>query len=118
MKAAIRSIVLLFPLVFSPLFADAEWPLGRDAPVVSKASESTPNIMFSGRYQVFVSPNIKGHTFMLDTDTGRVWMMKRDDTSGEFSLKRVPVEQVDEGQTTKAGSGKSRTEDRQPAKDK
>jgi hypothetical protein len=118
MRAAKHSIFWLFPLVFAPLCAEAEWPLGRDMPAAPKASESTPSIMSSGRYQVFVSPNIKGHTFMLDTDTGRVWIMRRDDTSGEFSLKRVPVEQVDQGQTAKGGSGKSKTEDKQPTQDK
>jgi len=118
MRTARHSVLWLFPLVFAPLCADAEWPLGRETSIVTKASESTPCLMVSGRFQIFVSPNIKGHTFMLDTDTGRAWIMKRDDTTGEFSMKRVPVDQVDEGQTPKSGSAKSKTEDGRPSKDK
>jgi hypothetical protein len=33
---------------------------------------------------------------MLDTDTGRVWIFKKDHSSGDFSLKRVPVQGVED----------------------
>ncbi len=62
---------------------------------MQKELQPSPNLTTSGRFQVFTSPNIKGHTFMLDTDTGKVWTMKKDSTSGEFSLQRIHVDQVD-----------------------
>jgi len=95
--------------------ADAQWPLGRDVPQLQKASESSLSVMSSGRFQVFVSPNVKGHTFMLDTDTGKVWIMKKDDTLGDFSFKRVPVEQIDDDQSGKPAA-KQKTEEKQPAR--
>jgi hypothetical protein len=75
--------------------AHAQWPLGEGLSKMQKELQPSPNLTTSGRFQVFTSPNIKGHTFMLDTDTGRVWTMKKDSTSGEFSLQRISVEQVD-----------------------
>lgn len=78
-------------------YAEAQWPLGKDLAVPEPRSESGPNVTGTGRYQIFVSPQAKGYTFMLDTETGRVWIMKKDHTSGEFSLQRVPVEQIDPG---------------------
>lgn len=68
---------------------------------MQKEMQPSPNLTTSGRFQVFTSPNIKGHTFMLDTDTGKVWVMKKDSTSGEFSLHRIVVEQVDSSRTDK-----------------
>lgn len=74
----------------------AQWPLGRDGAIkLPKDHESEGPVTVTGRYQVFVSPNVKGHTFMIDTETGRVWIMKKDHASGEFSLQRIPVDQVD-----------------------
>ncbi|MGC8908079.1 MAG: hypothetical protein ACP5M0_11645 [Desulfomonilaceae bacterium] len=78
-----------------PGIASAQWPLGRDEGIAGKGPERAETIMVSGRYQVFVSPHAKGHTFMIDTDTGRVWVLKKDSASGEFSFHRVPVDQVD-----------------------
>jgi hypothetical protein len=71
-----------------------QWPLGRDASQAPKSGETFQSLMVTGRYQMFVSPHIKGHTFMIDTDTGRVWIMKKDNTTGDFSLQRIPVEEA------------------------
>lgn len=95
--------------------AEAQWPLGRDVTQLQKAPESSLAVMSSGRFQVFVSPNVKGHTFMLDTDTGKVWIMKKDETLGDFSFKRVPVEQVDDDKTGKPAA-KQKTDEKQPAR--
>ena len=72
----------------------AQLPFGVDR---SKKTEepSAPNVTMTGRFQIFVSPHIKSATFMLDTDTGRVWIVKKDHKSGNYLLKRVSVEEVD-----------------------
>lgn len=70
-----------------------QWPLGREGGPAPKAGESFQSLMVSGRFQIFVSPHIRGHTFMIDTDTGKVWIMKKDSTSGDFSFQRIPVEE-------------------------
>jgi hypothetical protein len=97
MKSFVPTLVLALLLVATVVPAHSQWPLGRDpsAPNV-KTGEPPAVITVSGRFQIFVSPNVKGHTFMVDTDTGRVWIMKKDHTSGDFALQRVPVEQVDD----------------------
>ena len=76
--------------------AQAQWPLGRQLPQVSKPSGPGPHLIATGRFQVFISPHLKDQTFMIDTDTGKVWIIKKDHSTGDFSLKRVPVEEVDE----------------------
>ncbi len=83
-------VILLLPQI-----AMSQWPLARDDAVSTKQVDTRDMIMASGRYQVFVSPHAKGHTFMIDTDTGRIWVLKKDSASGEFSFHRVHVEQVD-----------------------
>lgn len=75
--------------------ADGQWPLGREAAQLVKTSEMAQPLMMTGRYQIVVSPYVKGHTFMIDTETGRMWHMKKDSTTGEFSLQRIPVEHLD-----------------------
>ncbi len=76
--------------------AQAQWPLGKDLSTQEgKSTEAVPYVTTTGRFQIFVSSQAKGYTFMLDTDTGRVWIMKKDSTSGDFSLQRIPVDQVD-----------------------
>ncbi len=71
-----------------------QWPLGKEAAQPqTRAAETSVGVTGSGRHQIFVSPNVKGHTFMIDTDTGKIWMFRKDNTSGDFSLQRVPVEQ-------------------------
>ena len=75
----------------------AQWPLGKDlSPAPARSGESSGYLTGSGRFQVFVSPNIKGHTFMLDTESGRVWIFKKDSASGDISLKRISVDKLDE----------------------
>jgi hypothetical protein len=86
--------------------AHGQWPMGKDpAEQKLKLAEPGGTITITGRFQMFVSPNVKGHTFMLDTETGRIWILKKDNTSAEFSLQRVPVEQLD-GQQPTAPPGK------------
>ncbi len=96
------TLVIAFGLL--PGLAAAQWPLGRDEGIGAKGTEHRESIMVSGRYQVFVSPNVKGHTFMIDTDTGRVWVLKKDSSSGEFSFQRVIVDQVDLGKKEKSAA--------------
>lgn len=94
--------------------AQAQWPLGKElSPQEGKSTEASPYVTATGRYQIFVSPQAKGFTFMLDTDSGRVWIMKKDSTSGDFSLQRVPVEQVDTQPTGKSETKQSKTGDKQ-----
>jgi hypothetical protein len=81
--------------------ARAQWPLGRQLPQIPRASKSGPHVTGTGRFQVFVSPHLKDQTFMIDTETGKVWIIKKDHSTGDFSLKRVPVQEVD----SKAKSG-------------
>ena len=82
-------------LVFgSAVDSYGQWPLGKESvQPQTKQVETGVSVTGSGRHQIFVSPNVKGHTFMIDTDTGRIWIFKKDNTSGDFSLQRVPVEQ-------------------------
>ena len=108
------SLLLMFVLV-GPAWA--QWPLGGKAPASVK---STPgrHVTATGRFQIFVSPNLKGHTFMLDTDTGRVWIVKKDHSSGDYSLKRIPVDEIDEKiEKTHKASEKTR-DDKKPTDSK
>ena len=95
----------------------SQWPLGRESGQVPKGNEqATWNLMASGRHQIFVSPHIKGHTFMIDTDTGKVWVMKKDSTSGEFSLQRIPVEEVEGPQPEKPVARKTTPSEKESGK--
>ncbi len=88
--------------------AQAQWPLGKDINQPAPKKEESVQVTATGRFQIFISPNHKGHTFMLDTDTGKIWLMKKDGSSGNFSVDRIPVEEVDKdakppkGKTEKA----------------
>jgi hypothetical protein len=73
----------------------AQWPLGKEMGAAVKEQEHGLYVTGSGRFQIFTSPQAKGFTFMVDSDTGRVWVMKKDHTSGEFSFQRVPVRDLD-----------------------
>jgi len=97
---ALMVAILVYP-VFD--FAGAQWPLGREDVHSARPQESRDSIMVSGRFQVFVSPHAKGHTFMIDTETGRVWVLKKDGASGEFSFHRIAVDQVDGEKKEKPG---------------
>ncbi len=108
MRTIALAVLTLFSVLGPAAYGTAQWPLGADAPKKQSPSESGHYLTGSGRFQVFISPHIKGHTFMLDTDTGRVWTMDKDSTSGNFSLKRVTVEEVDKPE--KAGRGSDKTE--------
>jgi len=99
----LAAALIVFLSVAAP--AQAQWPLGREMPQVgAKSEEHGTNVTGTGRFQIFVSPQAKGYTFMLDTDTGRIWIMKKDSTSGEFSMQRIQVQQVDGSQTGKPAS--------------
>ena len=97
-RQLLYSVLIGSVLVISQEFkAFAQWPLGKDlsgAPV--KSGEPSGYLTGSGRFQVFVSPNVKGHTFMLDSESGRLWIFKKDNASGDISLKKIPVEKIDE----------------------
>ncbi len=73
----------------------AQLPFGPDLAALQKKQESGLRITGFGRFQVFVSPSIKGETFMIDSDTGKVWVFKKDHATGKYSLERLSVEQVD-----------------------
>jgi hypothetical protein len=108
-------VAVLWPAL--AISAEAQWPLGREAPNIAKPSESAVAVTGCGRFQVFVSPHVKGHTFMLDTDTGRVWSMKKDATTGDFSFQRIPVDDLD-GPKTTAEPEKAKGQKRQPTEQK
>ena len=78
-----------------PCFSRAQWPLGGDPTKKGDSRHYSTSITMTGRFQIFVSPNIKSATFMLDTDTGRVWIMKKDHKTGAHFLKRVPADEID-----------------------
>ncbi|MBI4963840.1 MAG: hypothetical protein HY913_11240 [Desulfomonile tiedjei] len=116
MLSFIRFAAVPVVLLSAVVWAQAQWPLGREMPQVGAKSDEQhgPNVTVTGRFQIFVSPQAKGYTFMLDTDTGKIWVLKKDSASGDFSMQRIPVEQVDGVQTGKAPSkttesGKSET---------
>ncbi len=96
--------------------AEAQWPLGRDAVPLTK-TEPGPTVTVNGRFQIFTSPHEKGDTFMLDTDTGRVWLLKKDKTSGDYTFNRIRVEEVDSASPEKPGETQSKRKDTQPSKD-
>ncbi len=80
----------------------AEWPFGTEQPKKVEKPQPWPAVTMSGRFQIFISPHLKGYTFMIDTDTGRVWEMKKDPSTGNFHLSRVLVEEVDKGKSEKS----------------
>jgi hypothetical protein len=111
MKQITRTIAALWLSLGTAMAADAQWPLGKElGQNVLKPAEPSGGITVTGRFQMFCSPNVKGHTFMLDTDTGRVWILKKDNLSGDFSLQRVPVDQVDDQQGKAAAKDTSKVE--------
>jgi hypothetical protein len=93
--------------------AHAQWPLGREGLQESKSSEGPPYLTGTGRFQIFVSPQAKGYTFMIDTDTGKIWIMKKDHTSGEFSMQRIPVDQIDPKESAKPQSEAKKSTDKE-----
>lgn len=104
MKTAVHVVALTFMLL--AVAAHAQWPLGRDMMPQPKI-EPGPTVTVTGRFQIFTSPYLKGDTFMLDTQSGRVWILEKDSTSGEFSMKRVRVEEVDAGRKASTEDKKS-----------
>jgi len=107
MHVILAIIGVLFVLTGMPQGAEAQWPLGKDVTQLPEKAASGTSITATGRFQIFVSPHIKGSTFMVDTDTGKVWIILKDHSSGNFSLKRVPVEEVDGKDFDKRGGSES-----------
>ncbi len=119
MKVLTRCALIAGIFMVTMTSALAQWPLGREASQQpSKTGEAGATITITGRYQVFVSPNVKGNTFMIDTETGRVWIMKKDHTTGEFSFQRIPVEQVDGQQSGGSAPDKTKESQKEPATQK
>jgi hypothetical protein len=119
MYSPIRSAVIVILSLIMIDLAHAQWPLGRDvAPQMPKLGEHGDTITLTGRYQVFVSPNVKGHTFMIDTDSGRVWIMKKDSTTGDFSFQRIPVDQIDSLKAGTSVQDKSKPGEKETSKQK
>jgi hypothetical protein len=109
MKTFLSASVMGCLIAAAAMPCEAQLPLGRDSSTVLK-QEPSGTVTVTGRFQIFVSPHVKGHTFMVDTETGRIWIMKKDGTSGDFSMERIAVEQVDsqmspKGTRTKSPSG-------------
>jgi hypothetical protein len=46
-----------------PLFAQPQSPIKTESPT-------------NGRYQLFVNPNVRADTLLLDTQTGKIWRMQ------------------------------------------
>jgi hypothetical protein len=93
MKRVTISVAIALVLL-AAVVCNGQWPLGREA-LPGIKQEPGPTITVSGRFQIFTSPNVKGETFMLDTDSGRIWILKKDGTTGLFSMERVAVQEVD-----------------------
>ncbi len=104
-RSACALLVATLCLVFLEV-SSAQWPLGKETAQTLKQGEQGSSITVTGRFQVFVSPNIKGHSFMLDTDTGRLWIFKKDNTSGEFSLHKIPVDDLETPPSAPGGENK------------
>jgi hypothetical protein len=105
MLSFIRFSAVLVLFLAGTLAAKAQWPLGREMPQAgAKTEDRGVNVTGTGRFQIFVSPQAKGYTFMLDTDTGKIWILKKDSMSGEFSMHRIHVDQVDGTHTGKPAS--------------
>jgi hypothetical protein len=119
MRVSTRCALILCVFMVTLTSASAQWPLGREtSQQPSKIGQADATITITGRFQVFVSPNVKDNTFMIDTETGRVWIMKKDHTSGEFSFQRIPVAQVDGQQPGSSVPEKTKEGQKEPAKQK
>ncbi len=116
MKTIVRLALVMSAFLAGLPCAEAQWPLGRDAMQLTK-TEPSPTVTVSGRFQIFTSPHEKGDTFMLDTDTGKVWLLRKDKTSGEYKFKRIRVEEVDSDTPETSGQEKSKQKDKQSSKD-
>jgi hypothetical protein len=113
MKGVTRSVLVPAVLLLLVGTAQAQWPLGKDLSVQQgKSTEASPYVTTTGRFQIFVSPQARDFTFMLDTDTGKVWIMKKDSTTGDFSLQRVPVAEVDAQPTGKSETKQTKNSDK------
>jgi hypothetical protein len=99
MKIIVKASLVMLLLVVTAWSAEAQWPLGNSPQPQLKPPEPDSNLAGTGRFQVFISPNIKGHTFMLDSNTGKMWVFKKDHSTGDFYLERVKVENVDTGKS-------------------
>ena len=111
MKTIVTLLFILSVVLATFPCAEAQWPLGGDAMQLTK-TEPGPTVTVNGRFQIFTSPNEKGDTFMLDTDTGRIWVLRKGKTSGEYAFKRIWVEEVDSAPHGKPGEEKAKQKDK------
>ncbi len=108
-----KSALVFLVISIAPGLVCAQWPLGRESlQTEAKSSDQGQHLTGSGRFQVFVSPQAKGYTFMIDTDSGRVWIMKKDHSSGEFSLHRIPVDGLDASENKVKTPSEKKTDSR------
>lgn len=95
--------LLLIAIMVAPCYA--QWPISPDMGKSTKEKDDRVSVTGSGRFQVFVSPSVKGETFMLDTETGKVWILKKNHSTGDFFFEKLRVEGVDkssaDGKNTK-----------------
>lgn len=108
MNLAKTAAVISFALLMWVTSAQAQLPFGPDLLKQQLKQEPGLRITGLGRFQIFVSPSIKDHTFMIDTDTGKIWIFDKDHATGKYSLERVPVEQVDAGPNNGQNSEKKK----------
>jgi hypothetical protein len=107
MRSFLRSTaVVVFLLVFAA-GAHAQWPPGAPEQKREK-KEKKVRAMNTGRFQVFVSPNVKGKTFMLDTETGAMWIIKKDHSTGDYDWMKMFVEGISEAKPKKASKSKKK----------
>jgi hypothetical protein len=86
--------VALSVLVFQAMsgLAIAQMPFGAaPGPTEVSLGKGVPT---TGRFQVFVSPNIEGKTFMIDSDTGRIWLVKKNHATGDLFLEMLKVQGI------------------------
>jgi hypothetical protein len=63
-------------------------------PAAGVSAQPTPGREF-GRYQIFFSPHVRADTFLVDTQTGKVWqVVKYSDLEGDPNIW-VPMDRVD-----------------------
>ncbi len=87
-------VVFIIQLVLWPLPSLAQMPFS--APAGPSEISLGKGVPTTGRFQVFVSPNIEGKTFMIDSDTGKIWVVKKDHSTGELYLQKLTVEDINE----------------------
>lgn len=94
LKNGLYPLVFIVQLVLWPAASMAQMPFS--APSGPSEINLGKGVPTTGRFQVFVSPNIDGKTFMIDSDTGKIWMVKKDHSTGALYLEKLAVEDINE----------------------